>query len=249
MEPIKKKSLQSLAKESILKYIKENTFEQNKLPTEEMFCSMLGISRITLRSVLNDLASEGYIFRKHGKGTFVNTEALKNIAPITPLKPFSDIISDLGYRCTIKNLGFEIKPSSKKLADILKIEYGTNIVVTKKIFYANNIPVVFCEDFFSVNFLKNIEDCKKIEECETSIFQFLKKYCDKNIAWDNVRVKTTSNIKMPQLSEIFKCEGEFKDLLVFKGVNYDSENMPIVYALEYVDTDYIPLSIIRNKII
>lgn len=251
MEPIKNKSLQFLAKESILKFIKTNDFENNKLPTEEMFCKMLGVSRVTVRGVLNELAFEGFIFRKHGKGTFVNREALKSKAPLTPLKPFKNIIIDLGYECTIKNLGYkEMIEKDKDIKNILKLDNNSDkIIITEKIFFANKIPVVYCKDYFSTKFLSCIEDCNKIKEHESSIFEFLKTICSKKITWDKVKIETTSNLKEPFLNDIFNCKDSFRDFLVVKGINYDDSNSPIVYALEYVDTSYIPFSLVRKKIV
>jgi GntR family transcriptional regulator len=41
------------------------------LPTEQTLCDQFGVSRITVRRALSDLAEQGYIERKHGVGSFV----------------------------------------------------------------------------------------------------------------------------------------------------------------------------------
>src|ERR1700761_6642197 len=41
------------------------------LPTEQSLCDQFGVSRITVRRALADLAEQGYIERKHGVGSFV----------------------------------------------------------------------------------------------------------------------------------------------------------------------------------
>src|SRR5689334_3095175 len=41
------------------------------LPKEEDLCEQFGVSRITVRRALSDLAAQGLVQRRHGLGTFV----------------------------------------------------------------------------------------------------------------------------------------------------------------------------------
>jgi GntR family transcriptional regulator len=45
------------------------------LPTEQTLCDQFGVSRITVRRALADLADQGYIERRHGVGSFVREHA------------------------------------------------------------------------------------------------------------------------------------------------------------------------------
>jgi GntR family transcriptional regulator len=45
------------------------------LPTEQTLCDQFGVSRITVRRALADLAEQGYIERRHGIGSFVRAHA------------------------------------------------------------------------------------------------------------------------------------------------------------------------------
>jgi GntR family transcriptional regulator len=44
------------------------------LPNEEALCERFGVSRITVRRALADLAAQGYIDKRHGLGTFVRID-------------------------------------------------------------------------------------------------------------------------------------------------------------------------------
>ena len=48
--------------------MKDNAFEDNKLPSEPLLAQKLGISLVTLREALLMLALEGYITKRHGSG-------------------------------------------------------------------------------------------------------------------------------------------------------------------------------------
>ena len=70
---IKRIDLKTQAKVKIQEYIASlDLSKSNKLPREEEFCRIIGVSRITLRSALNELEMEGLVHRRQGKGTFVN---------------------------------------------------------------------------------------------------------------------------------------------------------------------------------
>jgi GntR family transcriptional regulator len=52
------------------------------LPSEEALGKQYGVSRITVRRALQDLADQGYVRRRHGRGTFVLER--RDAAPPTP---------------------------------------------------------------------------------------------------------------------------------------------------------------------
>ncbi len=59
-------------KEKILQSIQNNEIlPADKLPNEEEFAAVYGVSAITIRKALQELAGEGYIQRVKGKGSFV----------------------------------------------------------------------------------------------------------------------------------------------------------------------------------
>ena len=90
-QKLRVKSLSGQAKEAILQYIEEMDLKtDNKLPREEALAEMLGVSRITIRQALNDLAAEGIIFRRQGRGTFVNVDSLNIKVTFSPCMELTD---------------------------------------------------------------------------------------------------------------------------------------------------------------
>ena len=99
------KPLSGQAKEAILQYIEEMDLKRdNKLPREEALAEMLGVSRITIRQALNDLASEGIIFRRQGRGTFVNVDSLDIKVTFSPCMELTQMIQKSGYTPSVRLL-------------------------------------------------------------------------------------------------------------------------------------------------
>lgn len=57
--------------------ISRGLFVDGALPNEETLCERFGVSRITVRRALGDLAALGLVERRHGRGTFVRGAALQ----------------------------------------------------------------------------------------------------------------------------------------------------------------------------
>src|SRR6202051_1153079 len=53
------------------------------LPTEQSLCDQFGVSRITVRRALADLAEQGYIERRQGVGSFVRARDRSEEAPLS----------------------------------------------------------------------------------------------------------------------------------------------------------------------
>ncbi len=113
---VKNRSLSEEVKANIIKYIKTMDLRKNnKLPNEDLLANLFGVSRITIRSALNELSSEGLVFRQQGRGgTFVNVEALQMKVTLNPAVEFEDMIRNSGYSVDVKILKTYTKTVSKK---------------------------------------------------------------------------------------------------------------------------------------
>lgn len=81
------------------------------LPSENQLCSRYGITRLTVRQALNMLVQEGYISKKHGKGSIVTQH--RNSLGLLSFKGFSDVVE----KTNIAIATMELAPAKKQQWD------------------------------------------------------------------------------------------------------------------------------------
>lgn len=140
---------------------------------------------------------------------------------------------------------FETVPSDKKLANILRIDVGDLVVVMEKIFYVNNHLAIICIDRFPEKLVPYASITKK--EVETlSTFEILRNKAFKIIMRDKIEMEVLTLKEMEQFSSL-AGKMECPAVLVFQGINYDQDNIPVIYDSEFYDTRFIRFNMIRQK--
>lgn len=71
--------------------IVRGVYASGPLPKEEALCERFGVSRITVRRSLADLAAQGLVERRHGRGTFIRQDRL----PLARARPSLTLIDSL----------------------------------------------------------------------------------------------------------------------------------------------------------
>ncbi len=82
------------------------------MPSERQLSADLGVSRLTLRAALDDLAREGYVVRRRGAGTFVGEP---KIAQELTMTSFTDDMRRRGLRPSSRTLELRVSPAGARL--------------------------------------------------------------------------------------------------------------------------------------
>lgn len=126
----------------ILKEQIETELEPNNmLPSERELSHKYGLSRTTVRLTLQELEKIGYIYRQHGKGTFVSN--LRSQATnLGESYSFTDHMKALGKEPKTVILEFVVKEANKYFAENLGIKAGDKLIKIKRLRLADGRPMM-----------------------------------------------------------------------------------------------------------
>lgn len=110
------------------------------MPTEAEVSEIYGVSRITARRVLNDLADQHYVERKRRLGTRVVFKS--------PAKPLEanigqavDSLLALGQGTTVNVISVDTRPATATVASALQIEPGDEVVRGVRVRCLDDVPI------------------------------------------------------------------------------------------------------------
>lgn len=242
-------SLSEQAKKEVLKYIEEMDLSRdNKLPREELLAEMIGVSRITIRQALNALAAEGIIFRRQGKGTFVNVDSLNIKVTFSPCMELTQMIRNSGYKPSVRLLKISKIKRDEEVVSLLQMQKEEQLVLAEKLFLADDKICAFCRDYFSMNLIGGEEAFESFSKYEDSIYKYIYNLSGEKVEWDKVEIDTIKSTRIQGLRK-YVTEKELGEnpYLYLKTINYSSNDKPLVYANEYFNTSIIRFNLIRQK--
>lgn len=108
------------------------------IPSERQLSAELGVSRLTLRAALDDLAREGYLIRRRGAGTFVSEP---KIAQELTMTSFTDDMRRRGMRPASKTLELRVTPAGARLGRLLHVSPSEPVVVASRLRLADGVSM------------------------------------------------------------------------------------------------------------
>lgn len=146
--------------ESIEEKINDGTWKQGtKIPSERELSVLYGMSRITVRNAIDELARQGKLEKVQGKGTFVLSKSI--IQNLGNVYSFSKEMEKQGKISSTKLIQKNFMKADKKLADHLGVNEGEPIVCIERLRCADNdVPIMIERTYFvleAYNFVLNID--------------------------------------------------------------------------------------------
>lgn len=120
----------------------ENNFEEHEqILSEREICDIYNVSRTTVRQALDQLENEGYIYKVHGKGTFVSPKRVNQ--DLISFYSFTEEMKKLGRNPNSEVIGFEIVNADEKISRIFNFNNDSLVYKITRIRKADDIPMMY----------------------------------------------------------------------------------------------------------
>jgi GntR family transcriptional regulator len=111
----------------------------DRLPSERELCQQYGISRITVRQALSELATAGLVYSSVGKGTYVAETAFQE--ELQPLSSFTQDLERRGMRASSQVLEASIISADEHWSEIFYIPRGADLVRLHRLRLTGDVPI------------------------------------------------------------------------------------------------------------
>lgn len=157
--------------------------EGDLIPSEKKLSEEFNVTRMTVRSALNNLVKEGYIIRQRGIGsTVLGKRIYDNISAISG---FTKEMNSKGYEVSNILLGLQIVQADEELSEKLNITIGENVWEIKRVRLADNARVSYMITYMPVKLFPNLNQ----SDCEGSLYRFVEETCGFKIAMSEREVQ------------------------------------------------------------
>src|ERR1700740_2445532 len=99
------------------------------IPSERQLSADLGVSRLTVRAALDDLAREGYVVRRRGSGTYVQHPKISQELTMTS---FSEDMRRRGMAPGSRTLSLTRQLAGARLGRFLNVSPGAELGVVQR---------------------------------------------------------------------------------------------------------------------
>ena len=118
-----------------------------QIPSEHELSGELGVSRVTLREALRELVRENLLVKIQGKGTFVNSNPPKRLAPVR----YTGFLEDMQERVKklrVADVEIAQSPASAEVKKALQLDRDTSeLTVIRRLRLIDDQPFSFTQNY------------------------------------------------------------------------------------------------------
>ncbi len=217
---------------------------RGKLPSETNLADRFGVSRLTIRTVLAELAVEGKVRRKHGAGTFVvSSAAEENVVCFHSRVYFEEVIQQSGMHSRVDVEKIRVIPADQETCSRLSLANGEKVVQVRKIFYGNEKLAIYNVMVLPARYAKKA-DLDTYRLPRDAIWEMVECVAARkgvaSLECEITQVGATNGARTPELLPYMKEESaETHPFIVLRTTFRDVSQEPLVFSTCYVNADII----------
>lgn len=128
--------------EEIEAWLREQVFAGapgDPLPSEAELASRFGVSRMTARQAVQNLAGEGLVNRQRGSGTYIAPRPFHRHSG--PLMNFTSDMHRRGKTASSRLLGAQMSDATEADVQALRLGFGSRVVAISRLRLADGVPL------------------------------------------------------------------------------------------------------------
>jgi GntR family transcriptional regulator len=195
----------------------------DRLPTEQELAAWLGVSRMTLRHALAELAQRGLVTRTVGRsgGTFVAEPKL--VQDLTVLAGFSEQLRKHGLVAGARVLAASEIPASRAAAAALEIEVGEPVYEVRRLRLADGKPILIEHSLFPARHCPGLIESR----LDGSLYELLEqKYGQRPYRAKESLEPVTAGVREAESLQV----AEGAPLMLVERTAYTQAGVPLEYA-------------------
>jgi len=116
----------------------------SKLPSEAEICEVFGVSRITAKRAMDQLAKDGLVTRARGRGTIV-VDRNESVPFVSTVEGWLENISRMADTTDVQLLAFEYRPAPRHIATHLELEPDAEVQHSIRVRSYQGTPLSYLE--------------------------------------------------------------------------------------------------------
>ncbi|HEX3026556.1 MAG TPA: GntR family transcriptional regulator [Clostridia bacterium] len=208
-------------KAMLLEQLENQVWKNNeKIPSEAEISGIYGVSRVTVRSALNELVEDGYLIKIQGKGTYA-CHTIKKITLSADSGSFHQFCTKEGLVPGRRVLVCESVEANQEDVEELRLSPGDRVVHLYSVMTVEGVPITLEDNRLSSRF----DFLMELDLTDQSIWQLLMTHGDvrKIRVASHVVDSSLSNSKESQLLQVPKGT----PMLIINELNCDENGDPV----------------------
>lgn len=141
------KPLYEQLKDILKQKISEGEYKAGEaLPGERQLMENYGVSRVTVRQAIGEMVNEGFLYRIHGKGTYVSPKRIER--PLARLLGVAEELAEEGFKVDMKVIESGIKTPDHETRRELRLSETDTVFAVSRLIFADNQPLVINHSYF-----------------------------------------------------------------------------------------------------